>query len=64
MRKVRVWLDPVIRDSNPVAYVVKVTRAVLLKGSEFADIKMDFVVISVFASAMLSLAVLSYRKRV
>ena len=49
---------------NPVAYIVKVTRAVLLKGSAFADIKMDFVVISIFASAMLSLAVLSYRKRV
>jgi ABC-2 type transport system permease protein len=49
---------------NPVAYMVKITRAVLLKGSTFADIKTDFVVISIFAAAMLSLAVLSYRKRV
>ena len=49
---------------NPVAYMVKVVRAVLLKGSTFAEIRMDFVTIAVFAAAVLSLAVLSYRKRV
>ena len=49
---------------NPIAYFVKVIRAVLLKGSTLDDIKMDFVVISLFAVSMLSLAVLSYRKRV
>jgi ABC-2 type transport system permease protein len=49
---------------NPVSYMVKVVRAVLLKGSTFVDIRMDFVTISVFAAAALSLAVLSYRKRV
>jgi ABC-2 type transport system permease protein len=49
--------------ANPIAYVVKVIRAVLLKGSTFQDIKFDFLFISIFAAAMLSFAVLSYRKR-
>ena len=48
---------------NPVAYYIKVIRAVLLKGSTFADIKMEFVIMSGFAVGILSLAVLSYRKR-
>lgn len=48
---------------NPVAYYIKVIRAVLLKGSTFADIKMEFVIMSGFAVTILTLAVLSYRKR-
>lgn len=48
---------------NPIAYIVKVIRSVLLKGSSFADIQMDFVIMSGFAVVVLTLAVLSYRKR-
>lgn len=48
---------------NPVAHIVKVVRAVLLKGSTLADIKFEFFTIVAFAATMLSLAVLSYRKR-
>lgn len=49
---------------NPAAYIIKVMRAILLKGSDFQDLKMDFLVISAYAVGMLSLALASYRKRV
>ena len=49
---------------NPIAYFIKVLRSVLLKGSGFYDLQMDFLKITAFAIVMLSLAVLSYRKRV
>jgi ABC-2 type transport system permease protein len=48
---------------NPVAYMVKVLRSILLKGSNFRDIQFEFVAISAYALSMLSIAVLSYRKR-
>jgi ABC-2 type transport system permease protein len=48
---------------NPIAYFMKVIRAILLKGSTFADLKMDFAIMAGFAVTILSLAVLSYRKR-
>jgi drug efflux transport system permease protein len=48
---------------NPIAYFVKVLRSVLLKGSNFADLQMEFVKITGFAIAILILAVSSYRKR-
>lgn len=50
--------------ANPIAFYIKVIRAVLLKGSTFADIKMDFAIMAVFASVVLTLATLSYKKRV
>jgi len=49
---------------NPIAYFVKVLRSILLKGSDFYDLQMDFLKITGFAVLMLSAAVLSYRKRV
>jgi ABC-2 type transport system permease protein len=49
---------------NPAAYIIKVIRAILLKGSNFQDLKMDFLMISLFAIGMLSLALVSYKKRV
>ena len=48
---------------NPIAYLIKVIRSILLKGSDFFDLQIDFLKISGFAIVMLSLAVLSYRKR-
>ncbi len=48
---------------NPIAYIVKVIRAVLLKGSTFADIKNDFIVMAGFAVVILSMAVYNYKKR-
>ena len=49
---------------NPIAYLIKVLRSILLKGSGFFDLQMDFLKIIGFALVMLSLAVFSYRKRV
>jgi len=49
---------------NPIAYFVKVLRSILLKGSDFYDLQMDFLKIILFAVLMLTAAVLSYRKRV
>jgi ABC-2 type transport system permease protein len=49
--------------ANPIAYFVQVLRSILLKGSNFYDLRMDFVKIIFFAILMLSAAVLSYRKR-
>jgi len=47
---------------NPVAYLIRVIRMILLKGSSFADIKNEFISISVMAVIVLSLAVWRYRK--
>lgn len=48
---------------NPVAHIVEVVRAVLLRGSTLADIRGEFLFITAFATVMLSVAVRSYRKR-
>jgi len=47
---------------NPVAYFMRVIRMVLLKGSGFADISRDFAGISIYAVAILTLAISNYRK--
>jgi ABC-2 type transport system permease protein len=49
--------------ANPVAYLIKVLRSVLLKGSTIGQLQWEFVKISLFAVAMLGLAVSGYRKR-
>ncbi len=48
---------------NPVAYFMQLIRMVLLKGSEFHNVVRHFVVIGLMAVAMLTLAVVSYRKQ-
>lgn len=52
------WVNKV----NPVAYFIKVLRMVLLKGSGFNDIRVEFFSLLVLAAASLSLAVRRYRK--
>lgn len=47
---------------NPFAYFMRVIRMVVLKGSTFHDIRMDFVSIALYAMVILSLAVWRYRK--
>jgi ABC-2 type transport system permease protein len=51
-----------ITKFNPVAYFIKIMRMVLLKGSGFAEIQLEFFSLLGLAFAMLSLAVLRYRK--
>ncbi len=56
------WAD-VFNYFNPVAYFMRVIRMILLKGSEFADVAKDFILIAIFGVTMLSLATWRYKKR-
>jgi ABC-2 type transport system permease protein len=47
---------------NPVAYFIRVMRMVMLKGSGFADIQHDLLVMLIFAVVINSLAIWNYRK--
>jgi ABC-2 type transport system permease protein len=52
----------VINLLNPIAYFVEVIRMIMLKGSDFMDISRNFVMLLVYASIALSVAVWQYRK--
>jgi ABC-2 type transport system permease protein len=47
---------------NPLAYFIRVNRMILLKGSGFADITSDFVIMGVMAVCLTALATWRYRK--
>jgi len=47
---------------NPVAYFMKVIRMILLKGSEFSDIRREFFSLGIYAIMILTLAISNYRK--
>ncbi len=47
---------------NPLGYLIKVMRMVILKGSGFADIKIQLLIIAAFAIVLNTLAVLNYKK--
>ena len=47
---------------NPAAYFMRVIRMILLKGSEFHDIRREFFSLAVYAVLILILAVTNYRK--
>ncbi len=47
---------------NPVTYLIKVLRMIILKGSTFMDMLPQMAVIAIFAILLNSLAVWSYRK--
>ncbi|MGE5349267.1 MAG: ABC transporter permease [Actinomycetota bacterium] len=48
---------------NPVAYLMRINRMVMLKGSGFQDIAGDMGMLAVLAVAFLALAIRAYRKR-
>ena len=48
---------------NPVAYFVEVIRMVVLKGSGFADISRDMLIMFAFAVILNGWAIYSYKKR-
>ncbi len=56
-----VWAQYLTRG-NPIAYFVDVMRVVLLKGGDFASIQRHFLVIGILGIAILTLAMLNYRK--
>jgi ABC-2 type transport system permease protein len=47
---------------NPMYYMMKVIRNVVLKGSGFFDLKYEFLSMLGYGVAMFSLAVMRYRK--
>jgi ABC-2 type transport system permease protein len=47
---------------NPIAYFMRIIRMILLKGSGLLDILNDFIALSIYAIAILSLAIWRYRK--
>ncbi len=47
----------------PTRYFVNILRAVCLKGSSFADLSFDFVMLSAFAVAINAVAVITYKKQ-
>ena len=49
---------------NPLFYFMRVIRMILLKGSDFGNIRMDFIAMCVFALATTSLATWRFRKTV
>ena len=48
---------------NPVAYLMRINRMVMLKGSGFSDIMRDMGMLTVLAFSYLTLAIRAYRKR-
>ncbi|MCU0458389.1 MAG: ABC transporter permease [Bacteroidales bacterium] len=48
---------------NPVAYLMRINRMVMLKGSGFQDIAADMGMLAMLAVAFLALAIWAYRKR-
>jgi ABC-2 type transport system permease protein len=55
------WAQAIDRI-NPVYYFIRVMRMILLKGSTFKDIIIEFISISLYATTVLSLAVWRFRK--
>lgn len=51
-----------ISDFTPVTHFIKVVRLIVLKGSEFADVKTEFGYLVMFAIALNGFAIWNYRK--
>ena len=49
---------------NPVAYIMRINRMVMLKGSEFHDVSMEIYSLIIIAIAFSALAVIRYRKTI
>ena len=52
----------VVAQLNPVTYFINVMRMVVLKGSEFKDVYMNFVAMGIFSIVFNTWAILNYRK--
>ncbi|HNW69685.1 MAG TPA: ABC transporter permease [Bacteroidales bacterium] len=52
----------IINYANPVAYFMRIIRMILLKGSGFSDILRDFIILSCYSIAVITVAVFRYRK--
>ncbi len=52
----------IVSDFNPIKYYVDVMRLVMLKGSSFANVSYQFIIIVIYSIVLNALAVLNYRK--
>jgi len=52
-----------VNVANPVMYLMKINRMIMLKGSTFSDISGDIESLSGLAAIFIFFAVRSYRKR-
>lgn len=53
-----------VNTINPLYYFIDVMRSIMLKGSSFTDLLPQVTALSLFALILVSMAVVSYRKRV
>lgn len=53
-----------VNTINPLYYFIDVMRSIMLKGSSFKDLLPQVIALSLFALILVSMAVVSYRKRV
>ena len=51
-----------IAKANPVTYFIEVVRMIVLKGSQFTDVRSHFVVMLLFAAVFNTWAILNYKK--
>jgi ABC-2 type transport system permease protein len=56
------WVE-VVSEFNPVRHFVTISRAILIKGAGPADIARPFGILTVFAVAILAIAIRQHRKR-
>jgi ABC-type multidrug transport system permease subunit len=56
------WVQ-VVAELNPVRHFVAISRAVLVKGATFTEIQQPFLILTVFAVVVFTLAVRQYSKR-
>jgi ABC-2 type transport system permease protein len=52
----------IISNLTPVTHLIKVMRMIVLKGSRFADVQMEFVYLLIFAFVLNGWAIWNYRK--
>ncbi len=56
-----VWVQQINR-LNPIAYIMRVIRMVMLKGSGFKDLHREAIILATYAIIVLSLATIRYKK--
>lgn len=51
-----------LAEANPITHVIRLFRAVLLRGATLADVAHELAILAAFAAGLLGLAILRYRK--
>lgn len=56
------WWAKILNQLNPVTYMIIVMRSVIIKGSGFADLAPNFLIMVAFSVVFVTLAIYRYRK--